>query len=68
MYEASKSIKRVAMNLTTEQFKGYCLGMEIDWSFRASIKGEPSARATKKAIFWGGAFEAFKGGCNDSIS
>lgn len=68
MKEASTNIKRVAMNLTTEQFKGYCLGMEVDWLFRAISETKGGRRSAKKAIFWGSAFDTFKGGCRDSIS
>lgn len=68
MKEASTNIKRVAMNLTTEEFKGYCKGMEIDWLFRAISESKGNARASKKAIFWGSAFDTFKRGCNDSLS
>lgn len=62
MNDAKHGIEFVAINLTKEQFKGYCLGMELMYMRRALNKTD-ATHAGKSMAWWRGAYEKCKDKC-----
>ena len=60
MKECDANLTRIALNLTDEQFKGYCKGMSLHWLFK-SLRGNVSAG--KRVKFWDRAYNKHKSSC-----
>lgn len=61
--ECKNNIERIALNLTKEQFEGYCLGMGLHWLFKSMDDTKENTKAKKRVAFWGGAYDKHKHKC-----
>lgn len=63
MKESKNNIERIALNLTDEQFKGYCYGMSLHWLFKSMDDHNENIPARKRVKFWDGAYDKYKHNC-----
>lgn len=64
MKECSNNIQRIAINLTKEEFKGYCKAMSLHWLFKSIDNPKANINTGKRVKFWDCAYERFKYNCN----
>jgi len=63
MKECKSNIERIALNLTDEQFKGYCAGMSLHWLFKSIDDHNENITARKRVKFWDGVYSRYKHHC-----
>lgn len=68
MFDGIEAIEVIARSMTTEMFKGYCLGNILKYRLRAGKKGEMATleKDTAKAEFYKELYEKHKGLCYDA--
>lgn len=63
MKECDNNIQRIALNLTEQEFKGYCKGMALHWWFKKIDDPTRSSIVHRRIKFWDSAFEKHKHNC-----
>lgn len=63
MKECSNNIRRIALNLTEHEFKGYCKAMSLHWFFKTVDDPSRNPTAHKRVKFWDAAFDKYKHNC-----
>ncbi len=68
LFDGVEAIEVIARSMTTEMFKGYCLGNILKYRLRAGKKGEMATleKDTAKAEFYKELYEKHKGLCYDA--
>lgn len=68
LFDDIEAIEVIARSMTTEMFKGYCLGNILKYRLRAGKKGEMATleKDTAKAEFYKELYEKHKGLCYDA--
>lgn len=68
LFDGIEAIEVIARSMTTEMFKGYCLGNILKYRLRAGKKGEMATleKDTAKAEFYKELYEKHKGLCYDA--
>lgn len=64
MDDAKYGIQSIALNLTEEQFKGYCKGNSLN-RLKRSIGKNDASHQIKSMKWWDGAFDKYKHLCKD---
>lgn len=63
MKESITEIKRIACNLSCEEFSGYCKAMSLHWTFKILDDPKRNPTAYKRVKFWDGAYESYLEHC-----
>lgn len=53
---------RISTNMTKVEFKGYCKGMYLHWTFKASDSPD-NINYANKANYWDSVYDKYKHNC-----
>lgn len=66
MKECPNNLNKLAMNLTKDEFLGYCKGMSLHWFFKLVDDRKRNPTAHKRVRFWDESYEKYKHNCKTS--